>query len=180
MDGTRSGVFADYEDGVWSGWWGRSVISKTSIALDKFQVVARMNYTHSIGGTGSFVANSIGVGKDKDNYVMGGNGFTCNLPITRIDREIGNTMIASDNSLGAASLNTWHIVTFNFTNNGNCNYAIDNLISATLSTGEYLTTKYVTMGFYDPNQNIVVNQQVSYIFIRNWTTNEPTHGVWTG
>jgi hypothetical protein len=71
IDGQRSSSTSAYEDGVNSGWWGRSVISKDEINAFDFVIEAKVKFTQTSGGTyvNQYHPYMIGIGRDEDNYI---------------------------------------------------------------------------------------------------------------
>jgi hypothetical protein len=69
----------------------------------------------------------------------------------------------------------WHTASFGIDQSGNLRAWIDGMLAASATDTAY-TSGYV--GIYGREQPYYVKEGFKTVYVRNWTLNEPSHGVW--
>lgn len=174
FDGIRSSTDAATEDGVNSGWWGRSVKSKNGIVENNFIVESRIWFTQSSSGgyANQFSPMTLGVGADKDNYIYGYQSYNNNI---YLNREVTGTRASSAGIAHLFENSTWKNIKFTFINNGTCEYKIDSDYQS-YSAGQSLSTRKVVLAFDHRAPSASVTQKVDYVFARKYAATEPVFG----
>ena len=173
--GTRSSTDSATEDGVNSGWWGRSVISKNGISETNFVVEASMWFTQSSSGTyvNQYEPMIIGVGLNKDNYIWGTGRFD-NAAFQR--REVGGALATSGSVGHTFAQSTWYRIKYTYVDNNNCTYTAGS-DSVAYSVGQALSTRKVYMAFDHRAPSATATQYVDFVFVRKYSVTEPTATV---
>lgn len=175
--GTRSATDSALEDGVNSGYWGRSVIGRKNISEENFTTEAKFMFNES--STGSYNRNyaefALGVGTNKDNYII---GYQANETsgYLRQSREASGTHTYSIVTPSTPVINTWKRVIYSFINGNTAvnytAYKIDGS-SSVYNPGQTQLQKNVSIGFAHRAPSASVTQKVDWILVRKYAFTEP-------
>jgi len=172
FNGTRTSSDTGTEDGVTAGWFGRSVISQSSMSESNFIIEAYMLFNQTSSGTyiNQFTNMILGVGTDKDNYIIGRQNYDHNITLRR---EISGTMNSSIAAIHTFRNTTWYRARLIYKDNDNCNYSIESA-TQNFSVGQSLSSKNITISFSHRAASAVVLQKVDWVLVRKYSAIEPS------
>ena len=185
FDGQRSATDAENEEGKWSGYWGRSVISKNSMVENNFTFESRMWFSQTPGGIpipfpppplfddlygNDFDLFEVGVVLDKNNF-MAATVYGYNFGVC-----LGNMLFGVSAWIGPAVHpyvdSTWEDIKFSFTNNGDSVYTVGSE-SLTYPVGRNYASRKVYIAFDHRNPASTVTQKADWFILRKYSTPEP-------